>query len=177
MAFRMHIPKILAAAFIIAALPSSAMAVTEKDIVVIGRVLGFLENKPKGIAEIAVVKGDGTTQSDVNEFVALVGAGKTINDLTITATAIDSSQIAGTKAPVLFLPNNLSQEQLDSVFAVAKARKLITISNGDHCLILQRCALSVTSSPAVDIKISVSAAAATNVSFSSTFRMMIKEVQ
>jgi len=95
----------------------------------------------------------------------------------LTATPVKYEALASTKATIIFVPEGLDAMQLDTVFSIAKVRKLAIISTSDHCLIVQKCAISITSNPAVDIKISVAAAAATGVSFGSTFRMMIKEVQ
>lgn len=152
-------------------------SVTEKDIQVIARIIGFLEKSPKGNVEIAVIKDNPNTQKDIEAFLALIGSSKTVGNITLTAIPTNYADLASTKAKVIFIPHGTDEAQLDKLFTLASHHKLVTISNSEQCLIKKKCAISIISAPAVDIKISIAAATATNVSLSPTFRMMIKEVQ
>lgn len=168
---------VLAAVFALPIFAPVAMAsVTEKDVLVMGRVIGLLNNGPKGIVAVAVANGGNATQQDVTAFASIIGGGKTVGSITLTATQVGYDQIAGTKAQIVFIPEGTNDAQLDAIFAIAKARKLVTISTSGYCLSMYKCAISITSYPAVDIRMSVAAATATGVSFGSAFRMMIREV-
>lgn len=163
------------AAFPAMASPARA-EVTEKDTLVIGRIIGLLQDIPKGDVEVAVVTNGADVQKDVDSFLRLVGDGKQVGNTTLKAISITPADAASTSARVLLLPGGLDGAQLDAAFSAAQERKLVTISTSDTCLASKRCAIAIKTEPAVDIKMSSSAAAATGVNFGSTFRMMIKEV-
>jgi hypothetical protein len=178
MKFRINIMKIL---FMVIALlfhPQISMAeVTEKDVVVITRIIGLLENGPRGMVEIGLIDGDPGTKTDIATFRVLAETAPSVGGIRLKPVEIKYDDLATTNVKVIFIPDGISKTHIKKIFEIAKIKKIITISTSVQCLIMQECAISVTSSPAVDVKISVAAAAATNVSFSSTFRMIIKEVQ
>lgn len=151
--------------------------VTEKDVMVITRIIGLLENGPKGNVVIATVKGDGSTRLDVDTFSSLAEKSREVGGIKLQPLSVNYEELSSTNAQVVFIPDGLSTERLTKIFEIAKRRKMVTISNSSQCLNSQQCAISITTSPAVDINLSVSAAAATGVSFGSNFRMIIKEVR
>ncbi len=157
--------------------PSAHAGVTEKDVLVIGRVLALLNHAPSGTADIAIATAGPATQGDSATMESLIGSGKQVGTLTLTASPVRYDQLAQAHTSIVFVPDGLTNAELAELFETAKARKLITISTSDACIVIQKCAIAVTSAPAVDIRLSLAAAAATNVSFGTTFRMIIKEVQ
>jgi len=156
---------------------SRAMAaITQKDVIVIARIIPLADNGPQGNVEIAVIKGGPASVEDAQMFMELVGKGKTIGGTTISATTVTADQLSASKARVVLIPAGLDASEMDTVFTLARRHKLITISTSEACLRAQKCALSIRSEPAVDIKLSLAAANATGLSFGTNFRMIIKEV-
>ena len=157
--------------------PAARAAVSEKDVLVIGRVVALLSDAPKGTVPITIVQGGDATRADTSDITAIIGSGKTIGAITFVANPMRYDQIENSPARILYIPDGMTPAELDRVFAVAVVHRLVTISTSDACLVAQRCAISVSSEPAVDIRLSVAASAATNVAFGSNFRMIVKEVR
>lgn len=152
---------------------TSFAAMTEKDVIVITRIVSLLQKKPQGNVEVAVVANTPVSQENANDFLSIV-AGK--QDANMNATLLRPEELVGSRADVVVIPEGFDPEQFDMVFALAKERKVVTISTSNACLEAQRCAIAFRSDPAVDIRLSQSAATETDVKFSPTLRMMIKEV-
>jgi len=154
---------------------SSDAAVTEKDVLVVGRLVNMLQDGPKGRVEVAVIRNGPASQEDANGLLAQIGAGKQVGDMTLVATAVRPEDVAQSKAQIILIPKGVDPAHFDEIFAAAKKMHRVTISNSDACLLAQRCALAIKTDPAVDIGMSQSAAAATGVSFGTSMRMIIKE--
>lgn len=156
---------------------SHAMAeITEKDVLVIGRIAGLMQDTPKDTVQVAVVEDDEGSSTDADEFIRLMGAGKKIGSVTLSGIRTKPGDVATSGASVILIPASIDNANLDIIFELASRHKLATISTSENCLHRQRCALSIKTSPAVDIKLSQMAAKATGVSFGSNLRMMIKEM-
>lgn len=146
---------------------------TEKDVIVITRIVSLLQNKPQGDMDIAVVANTPASEESANQFLALV---KDKPNVKMHAALLKPEELAASQVDVIVIPDEFDAAQFDMVFAIASERKIVTISTSEACLKAQRCAIAFKSDPAVDIRLSQSAAAATDVKFSPTLRMMIKEV-
>lgn len=150
--------------------PSFA-AMTEKDALVIARVVGLLQNKPQGNADIAVIANTPASEEDAKRFLSFVK-----DKHNISAALARPEELKANEADIIVIPEGFDASQFDMVFAIASERKIVTISPSWSCLEAKRCAIAFKSEPAVDILLSQSAAAATDVKFPPTLRMMIKEV-
>lgn len=155
---------------------SGIAAMTEKDVLVIARMVDLVQGGPKGEVEIAIVANSPVSQENADSFLSLIGERKQVRDSILTAKKITPDGIVSSGARVVVLPAGLDAAQLNDIFAIASEKKLITISTSTACLDAQRCAIAFKSDPAVDIRMSRSAAAATGVRFSPALRMMITEV-
>jgi hypothetical protein len=149
--------------------------ITEKDVLVLGRLAGLLQGVDSGKVLVVVV-GDGESRADAEAFTRMVGSGKAVGGITLTAKHVSLEELKTSDARVVLLPSGLSAANMTEIFAVASQKKMATISTSEACLQSRQCAIAIKTNPAVDIKMSASAAQATGVSFGSTFRMMIKEV-
>lgn len=147
--------------------------VTEKDVAVVSHVIGLLDSIPKGEVSVAVIKG--TKDSEVFGALALSSAEKGGVKLKPSIVSVDGMALSNPKA--IFIPAGVSDEVLNSVYNFAKSNKLLTISNSTYCLEKKKCAISFSSYPAVDIRMSSSVSNDTGINFGSTFRMIIKEYQ
>ena len=150
-------------------------AMTEKDALVIARIIGFLHDGPKGNVNVAILADTPASRQDANQFAALTKGGKRVRDITMFAEVIGLEELNSTTAQIIIIPDGMSAAQFDHIYAIAKEKKLVTISTSSACLIAKRCAIAIKSEPAVDISMSQSVAADTNVHFNSALRMMIKE--
>jgi hypothetical protein len=155
--------------FATSSLSTAQAAVTDKDIKVVTKAIGFIEGGPTSPVEMAVVTDGGSSKADADTAADLAGKAG------MKASVIAPSAIGSTSAKVLFIPAGMNGS-FDAILSAATAKKLVTISNVGDCTAAQKCAISIASDPKVDIVVSKSAAAATGVSFGSAFSMMIKEV-
>ena len=153
----------------------AAASVTEKDVMIVARIISLLQDAPKGRVEVAVVRNGPASHEDADEFLSRIGSGKTVGDVTLVATEVAPDQLAGTNAQVVIVPSGVDPAHFAQIFNMAEKKQILTISNSDACLVAQKCAIAIKSEPAVDIRMSQSASHATGVSFGSALRMMIKE--
>jgi hypothetical protein len=159
---------------LMAALPAASYAaVTEKDVKVVAKAIGFVEGGPKGAVDVAVVTDGGASKADADAFVALAGA--ITGDITLKPTIVAPGALASSNAKVAFIPAGLSGSYGD-IAAASASKKIITVTTDPACVAAQKCAISIVSEPKVDITVSKAAASASGVAFGSAFSMMIKEV-
>lgn len=172
-----YIIRILISSMVLLGCTGASFAdVTKKDISVITKIISLLEDGPKGVVEVAVITGDPATKSDIEAFSSIAELSDGASGVKLKPVAVSYDGLATTSAKIIFIPEGMSDANIDKVFEIAKSRKLATISTSPKCLQVQKCAISISSSPAVDIKLSVSASSVTNVKFGTTFRMIVKEV-
>lgn len=149
-----------------------AYAVSQKDMQILGRALGFIENGPSGDVKLGVVHGDSVTEAD--EIVSLIGNGLSSGKINIKAEKVSTGAAANANYNVLYFTEGTEPSQ-DSIFKAVNAKGIITVSTHDACLNTGSCVMVVKSVPKVDIRVSTAASQATGVSFGSAFRMMITE--
>lgn len=159
----------------IATIAPANAEVTEKDLQVLGRAIGFIENGPSGTVSVAVVyaDGDAASQASADQLAAFVGTGRSAGKLTMNAVSTAVGALSG--ADIILVPNGQSS-LYDAVKAATSSGKGISASADKACAAAGACVISIASDPKVEIFMSGSASAAANVSFGSAFRMMIKEL-
>lgn len=151
--------------------------ITEKDILVVGRLAGMLEGvKDAAAVQVAVVSDDAASRADATYVLELVGASRKIGNITLKAEQVLPDAIANTTAQVILLPESLDDGNISKIHEVAVKRQLAVVSMSETCLEKKYCAIAIKTQPAVDIKMSSSVAAETGVKFGSAVRMLIKEV-
>lgn len=156
--------------------PATAEDMTQKDVAVIARTVGLLENGPKGEVTLAVIKGS-ASQSEAESFVTLINNTKAVTGkTTLKAVYVAPADIAASGAEALLVLDGVDESGMEAVFQAAQERQLAIFTTSETCLSLQKCAIYFKTSPAVDIRMSQSAAKQTGVRFGSALRMMIKEV-
>lgn len=152
--------------------------VTEKDFQVMARALGFMANGPTGTVDIAIVHSpeNPASMAEAQAAQAALGEGLKAGALTLRPVMVPTSdlgKLAGVGA-IFVTPGTDAQQ--DAIFAASKTSGTITISTDRSCVEAGKCAMFVATAPKVEILVNKAAAAATNVSFDSAFKMMIKEI-
>jgi hypothetical protein len=170
--------KALAAVLFLSAVPLQAADVGAKDVQVAARSIAFLENAPKGDTPTAIIfsAGNATSKTEAEQIKTLLEknskAGKaTLKPVLVSSDALDN--LANVK--VAFLTSDLAASGA-AAFEAAAAKGIPTISIGKACVDAGNCVVGVISSPKVQIFVNAAAAAKASASFSSAFRMMIKEI-
>jgi hypothetical protein len=153
-----------------------ASAATQKDMQILGRALGFIENGPSGDVKIGIVTDSGNAASlaEANELASIIGSGLKSGKINLQAEKVATGAAAGSGHPVLYFTEGTEASHA-SIFNAVSSKGTITVSTHDSCLNASQCVMVVKSVPKVDIKVSSAAAGSTGVSFGSAFRMMISE--
>src|SRR5688572_11698858 len=84
--------------------PLLAAEVTQKDLLVIARTIALVDNGPKGEVKIAVVGGTAESSASAEAFLSLVGSGKTVGNVTLSATQVSPASIVASGAQVVLIP-------------------------------------------------------------------------
>jgi hypothetical protein len=170
-----YLKTMLIALGLLAATPG-AQAASQKDMQILGRALGFIENGPSGDVKIGIVtdSGNAASSAEADEIVGLIGGGLASGKINLVGEKVSSGAASGSNYPVLYFTQGTEGAQ-GSIFSAVSSKGVITVSTHDNCLNASNCVMVVKSEPKVDIKVSSAAAGSTGVSFGSAFRMMITE--
>lgn len=154
-------------------------ALSPKDLQVIGRAITFLEAPPKGAAEIGVLlnPSDPKSVAEAAEVQALIGGGLTIDQLKLTARLVPIADLNRTSGLSALIVLTASPEMLALVEAAGTGQKLLTISTDLACVQQGACVMGARSEPKIEIVLNKPLAQAAGITFSTAFRMMIKEIQ
>jgi len=122
--------------------------VTEKDIQVLGRAIGFIENGPSGTVSVAVVyaDGDAASQAAADAVTSLIGTGRSAGKLTMNA--VSTALGALSSADIILVPNGQAS-LYDAVKAATSSGKGISASADKACAAAGACVISVASDPKV----------------------------
>jgi len=153
-----------------------ASAAGGTEVKVAGRTISFLENAPSGKVTFAVVfdPSKAASVAEKDEVMAAIGSGMTVGSTTIVGRPVEASAVGGAGDVVAFYITH--GVNYAAVGAVAKAKKILSISSDMACVNSGACAMGVATTPAVEIVVNKATASACGASFKSAFKMMIKEV-
>lgn len=154
---------------------SAAQATTKKDLDILGRALGFVEDGPSGNISVAVVHDPSNPDSKAhaNEVVGLMGDGLKAGKVTLHGSLADIGDGTLSGSPVVFITDGLGGNEA-SLFSSASANKIIVVGSL-NCVEAGNCVINVASTPSVKIYVSKSASTKASITFSDAFRMMITE--
>ena len=172
---RQPVLMILACLFTCLLSTTAALAdVSEKDLRVLTRALSFVDNMPTGEIELAILYDPASAQSK-KESMQLekhltnrTSAGEFM--LTGKRYSINNIATLGKKAKIVYLTTGTES----SASALLKAGTIL-ISNNPDCVKGGQCVLAAKTTPKVQIHVSKRAADLCNITFDSTFRMMVTE--
>jgi len=167
----------LAVPFVLAAVPCWA-DVSAKDVQVIGRALGFVENPPSGTAELGIVysAASAASQKEADALKALLGDGVTAGKLLLKPKLIPVDQVGSASGvAALYVTSGLGADAAKAAEA-GKRLHVPTLSTDIACAQSGNCVMGLKSEPSVEIVVNKAAAASSGIGFSAAFRMLIKEI-
>ena len=158
--------------------PVQADEVTPKDIQVIGRTLGFMEDTSAGILELGIVyvRAEPESLRQARTMQASLGDGLSAGKLVLKPRLIASDELAALDhAGALFIgPAALNAAA--SAAAAAHRLHVPVISTEVSCVQAGYCVLAFHSSPTVEIIFNRNAAEEAGVHFTPAFRMLVKQI-
>jgi len=146
-----------------------------KDIATISKAIGFMQNGPKGLLDMAILYDPNSNES--------LEQAKHIEAIVAEPIGKGKVRLLGKKLAVRYLENNKKHKVIFVTKGVVRKYKrllekaqnngIITVSTDEYCLTSGGCLLSVKTTPSVEISMNTKVAKRTGVRFASAFRMMI----
>lgn len=175
-------PRLATAAFLAAALLTGSPAaadVSEKDLQVAAKTLGFTDPPMAGSVKVGLIydASNAQSQSEAEAVQAIMGAGLESGAITMVPVMVPVDQLDASLGGlgVAFVMGGMSAH-FDKIFEATKSKKLLSISADPACAEAGRCVMSVTSEPKVQITVNKAASESSAIAFSPAFRMMISEI-
>lgn len=154
---------------------AGAASLTQKDVQILAKAIGFLEPPPSGNGTVAIAyePSDPASRQDADAIAGYFGTGLQAGSATLkaTVTAVGQLSAGGFVAVVA-----AAGVKVDQVAAATRALHVACITSDATAVQSGQCVMSVKSEPKVEILISRSAAASSNVGFGSAFLLMAHEI-
>lgn len=156
--------------------PYAHADVTRTDIQVAARALGFVSNPLAGRVKLGIVYSVRSQRSrrQAESLQAMLLDGFRTGSLEFLPTLVEAGDAADARVDLFFLTEHLAPEDTPALTAGTAPLPCITtdidqVRNG-------ACAIGVRSRPKVEVFVSRAAATASDITFSTVFRVMITEL-
>ncbi len=152
-------------------------ATTTREIQVAGRLLALTSNPLSGDVKMGIVYDphDAASAQDERALAAILGSGLDVGDVTLIPVPIPIGRIGTSSTDIIFLTPGLGAEAaLAGEQAVRK--KILCITTDLAATQAGFCAVSLQIDTKVHISINVAALAASDISFTEAFMLMIREI-
>lgn len=142
--------------------------VSEKDIEAIGKALNFVLGGPTGEVTVDIIynENDKVSLEEANNIAAILSSQKSLGKVILNG--IKTQYSTGSSVAFITSGNEGKSDEL-------LKNGVITVSNGEDCVLKHQCILGVTTHPKVDFYLSSKAAKKAEVLFKTSFRMMVTE--
>jgi hypothetical protein len=167
----------------IAALFSAVVAgaafadVSQTDVEIGGRVLGFLTTPMSGDTKLSVIYApvNAASTADEKALIGLLGTGLKAGNVTFQPAPVELDKIDAVTGGVIFLTAGLGADGA-KVAAALKAKKLICITTDLAAVQAGYCAIHLKAVPKVQITVNKALAEQLGISFGAAFKLMITEI-
>jgi hypothetical protein len=160
----------------LAALPASA-EVSDTTLLVAARALSFLQHPPQGEVIVGIVYQPGNSQSalEARQLNAAMEYGFRAGTLVLRPRLIRLEDLASSGVGLYFLTSDLGNAAV-SLAQLNRSRHIPCVTVDLAQVRDGNCAMGVRALPRVEILVNRAAAAATGMTFSEAFRVMITEL-
>lgn len=164
------------ALLLLAILPAHA-DVTRTDVQVAARALSFVSNPLAGEIAVGIVYSKDSQQSarQAETLHDLLAGGMRIGALEMQPVMVEVHDVANAQVDLFFLTEHVTANVLPELTMGARAPRLCVTTDIEKVR-AGACTIGVRSRPKVEVFVSRSAAAASNITFSTVFRVMITEL-
>ncbi|HXJ00508.1 MAG TPA: hypothetical protein VNH44_04750 [Micropepsaceae bacterium] len=151
-------------------------ALTQTDVLVAERVIGFVEKFGSGVMRVGIVVAPDSAQSvqDGNDLKALLSNQVRAGDNLLQPILVRPDQLADADVGLFFLTDGIGAAA-SKVAIVSKGRKITCITFDITQVKNGTCTIGIQSRPKIEVVVNRKAAAESNTVFSSVFRLMITE--
>ena len=156
---------------------AAGATVTETDVLVAARALSFLQNPPTGEVRVGIVYSPGYPRSveEADQLQQLLAAGLKVGNVTMTPLKVKVDELASANVQLLWLTANMGRDG-ERVAEATKAKQILCVTVDIAAVHNGTCAMGVSSQPRVEIIVNRAAAAKSNMSFATAFRMLVTEI-
>ena len=149
---------------------------TSRDLQLVARVLGFLEQPPSGLVDVGIVYPQGSAEgrAEAVRLAALFEDGVRAGGVTLRPRplAIEEMPAAGLRVALL---TDSAVRQAAALARKVASREVLTVTFDQPVVDEGLVVLAVRSQPRVEILVSRAAARSAGIGFAGAFRMMIQE--
>jgi ABC-type uncharacterized transport system substrate-binding protein len=151
--------------------------VTQTDMLVAGRTIGFIQNLGPGDVRVGIIYDPSVAQSvqQAAEISALMGDGLRIGSLTLRPVKLPVEKLETGGVALFFLTEGLSANAA-KIGRTDRERKIPCITFDLSQVRNGTCAVGVRSQPRIEVIVNGAAAKASGTVLSAVFRMMITEI-
>jgi ABC-type uncharacterized transport system substrate-binding protein len=170
--------KLASAALAAAMLTMPASAdVTQNDMLVAGRVIGFIDSLKRGDVRVGIVYDPNVAQSSQQaaELNTLMSNGLRIGSLTLRPVLLPIAKLGNGDAGLFFLTEGLGT-QAAGVGRASRDHKIPCITFDLSQVRNGICAIGVRAQPRIDVIVNRAAAEASGTVLAAVFRIMITEI-
>ncbi|WP_300532193.1 hypothetical protein [Maricaulis sp.] len=161
------------AAGLLLAAPAAAETTT-RDLEVIGRALGFVENQ-SGSERVLAIVHDASSAGEAEALLTALSGGLRAGRVTLTGRLVSSAELSGLDgAHAAVLIGGAAGDP--SIAQAINAAGILSVASDMGCVEAQGCVMGVQSAPSVRIVVNRANADAASVSFAAAFAMMIEEI-
>ncbi len=152
-----------------------AASMSQKDVQIIAKAIGFMEPAPSGAGTVAIVynASDSASKQDAEAVAAYFGDGLKAGNAVLKPKVVAVGELGAGGFLAIIAPGTTMNDQ---VSAASRAQHALCITTDDAAVHSGACAMSVKSEPKVEITISRSAATAAGVGFGSAFLLMAHQI-
>ena len=164
--------------FFLASFAPVQAKVTEKDLQVVFRALGFMKSSPGGTLKAAIVHdpGNSASQSEAKQLKSLLKGGYSAKGITLEPVMVkagNAGDIANTD--LAFVTTGISGHY-DRIKDIGRSNGIFIVSTDKSCVQAGACTMFVQSTPSVQITVNGETADKAGIAFSSAFGMMVDEI-
>lgn len=151
-----------------------AASLSQKDVQIMAKAIGFLDPPPSGPATVAIAydPSNPASKQDADEIAGFFGDGLKAGAATLTAKVTEVGKLAAGGFVAVVVASGVKPDQ---VYSVTKSQHVACITPDATAVQAGQCLMSIKSSPKVEILISRAAMTGSGVGFSSAFLLMAHE--
>ena len=166
----------IGAVAVLSSMPAGA-EVTQTDMLVAGRAIGFIDNLKRGDVRVGIVYDPGIAQSSQQaaELKGLMNNGLRIGNLTLKPVMLPAGKSDNGGIDLFFLTEGAGSTA-SKVSRISRERKIPCITFDLNQVRNANCAIGVRSQPRIEVLVNHSAAVASGIELAVVFRMMITEI-
>jgi ABC-type uncharacterized transport system substrate-binding protein len=146
---------------------------TQDDLMIAARALGFLQNPPTGQVRVGVVYAPNVPRSvdEADNLDRMLGSGLKVGTLVLLPAKVKIDDVASASVGLFLLADYVGSDG-SRLASAAKAKRIPCVTADIAAVESGYCAMGVRSQPRIEIVVNRAAAE----SFATVFRMLITEI-